>query len=75
MSGKLETFPRRTFEDFFSIIQQGFRKTNVLISVLLELVPATYGIFKARLTEEMSNLLHGDLLWQDMRSKEKVKQE
>ena len=51
MSGKLETFPRRSFDDFVSIIQQGFRKTNVLISVLLELVPATYGLFKARLTE------------------------
>ena len=41
----LETSP---FEDFFPVIHQSVMKTRVLISFLLELVPAIV-LFKARL--------------------------
>ena len=48
----LETSPPKTVGDFFRVIQQGFGKTKLLISFLLELVPAMV-LFKARLTRVM----------------------
>ena len=52
--------PHRTFDDFFPVIQQGFRKTSVnFISVGIS---SCHGLFKARWTRvEYHGVLAGKL--------------